>query len=151
MILGYASGIGLTTPDAVAATTTKPPVASPAAPVTTPPPATSIAQPAVPGTIPLLPNHSAHTSTPEPEPTTTTEPEPTEPTETCAPSLLEGLPAVGELSSTLVSSVLTLPVVGDLVGTPTEGKAAGPLTCLIGSVVGPNCCTTSAAASKDTK
>jgi hypothetical protein len=60
--------------------------------------------------------------------------------------VLESLPAVGPLTSSLLSSVLsTTPVVSDLAGPPAKGKTSGPLTCLVGTVVGPNCCTTTTA------
>jgi hypothetical protein len=159
VILGYASGIGITPTDAATAAVpaAQPPASTaPAAPVTTPPPATTIAQPvmpAMPGTstmpdmsMPTEPTPAA--TTPEPTPT---EPEPTEPADTCPPSVLESVPAVGQLTSSLLSSVLsTTPLVSDLAGPPVEGTAAGPLTCLVGTLVGPTCCTTTTAA-KDTE
>jgi hypothetical protein len=161
VILGYASGIGITPTDAATAAPAAQPPAStaPAAPVTTPPPATTIAQPAMPAmpgtsTMPdmSMPADSPHTATPDPTPEPT-EPKPTDPADTCPPSVLESLPAVGQLTSSLLSSVLsTTPVVSDLAGPPVEGKTPGPLTCLIGTVVGPTCCTeTTTAAAKDSE
>jgi len=158
VILGYASGIGITPTDAAtAAPPAAPPSAATAPPAsTTPPPATAIAQPVMPGTstMPDMPVSvgSPHPAAHDPEPA---EPEPTEPepspTDTCPPSVLEGLPAVGETTSTLLSSVLSsAPVVSDLAGPPAEGKEAGPLTCLVGTLVGPTCCaTTTATATPD--
>lgn len=160
VILGYASGIGITPPDAAsaAAPAAQPPVATaPAPPTTTPPPAAAMtpAMPAMPGTS-TMPDMAmpadAHTMEPEPTTPTPTEPEPTpsEPGDTCPPSVLASLPAVGELTSSLLSSVLsTTPVVSDLAGPPVEGKESGPLTCLVGSLAGPTCCTPAATATKD--
>ena len=158
VILGYASGIGINTdPAAAAAPAAQPPAATaPAAPMTTPPPATTIAQPAMPpmpgpSTMPDMPAEPSHSDTTHPTPSPT-EPEPTEPAETCPPSVLSSIPAVGGLTSSLLSSVLsTTPLVSDLAGPPVEGKADGPLTCLVGTLVGPTCCTTTptAADAKD--
>lgn len=158
VILGYASGIGITPTDAVTAAppAAQPPVATaPAAPVATPPPVAAVPHPAMPGTSTMpdmTPADSPHTDTHDPEPTPApTTPEPTEPADTCPPSVLEGLPVVGGLTSSLLSSVLTTtPVVSDLAGPPVDGQASSPLSCLIGTVVGPTCCTTTTtAADKD--
>ena len=155
VILGYASGIGITPTDAATAAppAAQPPAATaPAVPATTPPPATTIAQPAMPGTSTMpdmvMPADSPQPATVDPEPTPSpTEPEPTEPDATCGPSVLEGVPAVGELTSSLLSSVVSsTPVVSDLAGPPVDGQATGPLSCLIGTLVGPTCCTATAAA-----
>jgi len=157
VILGYASGIGIAPTDAAtAAPAPQPPAAAaPAAPVVTPPVATPVAPPMVmPGTS-TMPDMSMAADTPapavtEPEPTPTdSEPTPSEPAATCPPSVLASLPAVGQLSSSLLSSVLTsAPLVSDLAGPPVEGKAPGPLTCLVGTLVGPTCCTTTATAAE---
>ena len=166
IILGYASGIGLTPTDAATAAppAAQPPAATaPAAPVTTPPPAAPIAQPAMPampampGTSTLpdmsMPMEPTGTATPEPDPEPTPSPEPTDAADVCPPSVLGSLPAVGQLTSSLLSSVLsTTPVVSDLAGPPVTGKAPGPLTCLVGTLVGPTCCTTTATtAAEDAK
>ena len=154
VILGYASGIGITPTDAATTATPapqQPPAAvAPAAPVVTPPAAAAIAPPmAMPGPS-TMPDMSMPTDTPspvatDPEPTPT-EPAPTEPADTCPPSVLASIPAVGQLTSSLLSSVLsTTPLVSDLAGPPATGKAPGPLTCLIGTVVGPTCCAGTAA------
>ncbi len=152
VILGYASGIGITPADPAGAASpaAQPPAsAAPAAPATTPPPASTIAHPP----MPAMPGPNAmpdmampdnpHTMEPTPTPT---EAEPPDAADTCPPSVLEALPAAGQLSSSLLSSVLsTAPVVSDLAGPPVEGKAPGPLTCLVGTLVGPTCCTTTTA------
>lgn len=158
VILGYASGIGITPTDAAtAAPPAQPPAATaPAAPATIPPPATTIAQPAMPGTSTMpdmaMPADSSHPATAHPDPTPSPEPEPTEPADTCGPSVLEGLPAVGQLTSSLLSSVVsTTPLVSDLAGPPADGQPTGPLSCLIGTLVGPTCCTTTAAATEDSE
>ena len=97
-----------------------------------------------------MPADMPHTATPDPTPEPT-EPEPTDP-ETCPPSVLESLPAVGPLTSSLLSSVLsTTPVVSDLAAPPTKGKTSGPLTCLVGTVVGPTCCTATTTAAGDSE
>jgi hypothetical protein len=158
VILGYASGIGIIPTDAATAAppATQPPAATaPAVPATTPPPATTIAQPALPGTSTMpdmeMPADSPQPATAGPEPTPSpTEPEPIEPDATCGPSVLEGVPAVGQLTSSLLSSVVSsTPVVSDLAGPPVEGQAAGPLSCLVGTLVGPTCCTTTTATAED--
>lgn len=159
VILGYASGIGITPTDAATAAppaAAQPPAAAaPAVPATIPPPAAPIAQPAMPGTSTMpdmaMPADAPHQATIDPEPTPSpSEPEPTDPDDTCAPSVLEGLPAVGQLTSSLLSSVVaSTPVVSDLAGPPTDGQATGPLSCLIGSLVGPTCCTTTTATAED--
>lgn len=111
---------------------------------------------AMPGTS-TMPDMSMPADTPaptatEPEPTPTdSEPTPSEPATACPPSVLAGLPAVGQLTSSLLSSVLSTPLVSDLAGPPVEGKAPGPLTCLVGTLVGPTCCTTTAPAETDAK
>lgn len=161
VILGYASGIGITPTDAATAASpaAQPPASTaPAAPMTTPPPATAIAQPsmpAMPGTSTMpdmsMPADSPHTATTQPT-TKPTEPEPTEPADTCPPSVLNSVPAVGPLTSSLLSSVLsTTPVVSDLAGPPAKGKTPGPLTCLVGTVVGPTCCAATTTAAKDSE
>jgi hypothetical protein len=159
VILGYASGIGITPTDAATAAppAAQPPAATaPAVPTTTPPPAAPIAQPAMPGTSTMpdmaMPAGSSHPATVDPEPTPSpTEPEP-EPTDTCPPSVLEGLPAVGQLTSSLLSSVVSsTPVVSDLAGPPVDGQATGPLSCLVGTLVGPTCCTTPTTIAKDSE
>ena len=150
VILGYASGIGITPTDAVTAAppAAQPPAATaPAVPTTTPPPATAIAQPSMPGTstmpdtaMPDMEMPATHDPEPTPSPT---EPEPTDPADSCGPSVLASLPAVGELTSSLLSSVVSsTPVVSDLAGPPVEGQATGPLSCLVGTLVGPTCGTT---------
>lgn len=159
VILGYASGIGITPTDAANAAppVAQPPAATaPAVPTTTPPPATTIAQPAMPGTSTMpdmTPADSSHPATHDPEPTPSpTEPEPTEPADSCGPSVLENLPAVGQLTSSLLSSVVSsTPVVSDLAGPPVEGQATGPLSCLVGTLVGPTCCTTPTATAQDSE
>ena len=156
VILGYASGIGIIPTDAAtgAAPAAQPPASTaPAAPTTTPPPATTIAQPsmpAMPGTSTMpdisMPADSPHTATTHPTPKPA-EPEPSDPADTCSPSVLNSVPAVGPLTSSLLTSVLsTTPIVSDLAGPPTKGKTPGPLTCLIGTVVGPTCCATTTTA-----
>ncbi len=159
VILGYASGIGITPTDAATAATpaAQPPAsAAPAAPMTMPPPATAMpGMPAMPGTSTMpdmsMPADSPHTATTHPTPKPT-EPEPTEPADTCPPSVLESVPAVGQLTSSLLSSVLTTtPVVSDLAAPPTKGKTSGPLTCLVGTLVGPTCCPATTTAAKDSE
>ena len=74
-----------------------------------------------------MPADSPHTATTHPTPKPT-EPEPTEPADTCPPSVLESVPAVGQLTSSLLSSVLTTtPVVSDLAGTTDQGQDVGPV------------------------
>jgi len=101
-----------------------------------------------------MPADQAGTGTKDPDPDPApTDAEPADPDETCPPSVVGSLPAVGELTSSLLSSVLTTtPVVSDLAGPPAKGKAAGPLTCLVGTLVGPTCCdTTTTPAAEDAK
>jgi hypothetical protein len=161
VILGYASGIGITPTDAATAATpaAQPPASTaPATPMTTPPPATTIAQPsmpAMPGTSTMpdmsMPADPPHTATTHPT-TKPTEPAPADPAGTCPPSVLNSVPAVGPLTSSLLSSVLSsTPLVSDLAGPPVKGKAPGPLTCLVGTVVGPTCCAATTTAAKDSE
>jgi hypothetical protein len=158
VILGYASGIGITPTDAATAAppAAQPPAATtPAAPTTTPPPAATIAGPTIPGTSTMpdmaIPADSPHTSTHQDPTPAPTEPEPTpEPADACPPSVVEGLPAVGQLTSSLLSSVVSsTPLVSDLAGPPPEGD--GPLTCLVGTLIGPTCCTVTTTATEDSE
>jgi hypothetical protein len=155
VVLGYASGLGIQTDSTSLA---QPPVQT--APV--------VPEPAM--TMPVEPTLPAMTMTPEmvsapdvpmdmptllPTDTTTTEPttEPTpgEPTPTtnfpqttCPPALLEQLPVVGPattpVTSLLISVLGSLPVVGDLTGPVLTTRTPGSVACILGTVVGPQCC-----------
>ena len=60
---------------------------------------------------------------------------------------------LGGLVALAAASALVLHAVGsgDLAAPPVEGKEEGPLTCLIGSVVGPTCCTATTTATATAK
>ena len=170
VVLGYASGLGLqvNTPSAA-----QPPV-QPAAPTAIepvpPPPAMTMpmepamppmasmpdtpampAMPAMPHPMPEMPDLTEPpTEPPATEPTEPAEPSPAAAQPKCPPALLEQLPVVGaatEPVTSLLSSVLgSLPVLGGLAA-PTPEGTPGALGCILGTVVGPQCCATAATVS----
>lgn len=160
VVLGYASGLGLTVETPSAAQPPLPP-APPAAVAPTTPPVTMPMEPTMPpmATMPAMPvmppmdNMPMPTEPTEPPATDPTEPPPTEPGPVaeaptkCPPALLEQLPVVGPVTQpvgSLLSSLLgSLPLLGELAGPSADG-APGTLGCALGTVLGPQCCETEA-------
>lgn len=162
VIVGYAAGLGIESSEAVTAQPATPsapaapapdqapeavappaaqapvPVAPmpPMAPLPVAPPASS--EPSVPSqpADPVQPSSPAEPDGPHsphpPEPT----PTPDDPTPTCAPGVLEGVPVVEpvtETATTFLSAILgAVPVVDELAG--------GLIDCTVGALVGPTCC-----------
>ena len=165
VILGYASGIGITPASETDAAVPSPhPSPEAVAPARTPdPPATIAAQDAAPPAVVAVPATPrpvavppAPTPTSAPAPEDSQEPEasaapsapaPQSPAPTCPTGIVGGpvseLPVVPGVLS-LVTSLLTTP----LVGTPTAPTSpdADPLACTIGSLTGTTCCPSPAAA-----
>jgi hypothetical protein len=157
VILGYASGLGLRTSSAspvpaVPEISAAPPSASGSptksqdAPSIDTPSHGSATASDQHGTASGSDQHAAeeHTQTTDPhaDPTSphapapitpaTPEPQPSDPSTTCQPGLLEGLPLAGSAVSS-VSSLLT-----PVLGSPTH--QSGLLDCAVGAVLGPTCC-----------
>jgi hypothetical protein len=163
VVLGYASGLGIKTVDAA---TAAPPLVQPSGPVVPTPSAspTGAAAPMsgmpAPQTIPAsaasatsggTTPHSGTASTPHvptsPHPSPPgSDHAPSAPAPTCAPGAIEELPipgSTGDAITSLVSTALgSAPVLGEVAGPPAPGEEPGPLGCVVGLVVGPNCCTT---------
>jgi hypothetical protein len=120
VIVGYAAGLGIKSSDAVAA---QPPV--PVAPMPPMPP-TPVAPPA--SSEPSAPSQPANPA------------QPYDPTPSCAPGVLEGVPVVEpvtEAATTFLSAILgAVPVVDELAG--------GLIDCTVGTLVGPSCCSSEA-------
>jgi len=145
VILGYASGWGLTTTTAQAADL---PIVQPTAPPATelPQPDPTPAAPIVPA-VPVDPQPAVPamsmpaTSTPTTPATTAPTPTVTDPDKACKASLLESLgvdlPVTKTVTSLLSSVVGTTSA---LTGSATTDDGSDPLTCLVGSLIGPSCC-----------
>jgi hypothetical protein len=156
VVLGYASGLGLRTSNASAApsvpgvSAAPPSATAPGTPTTPPSTGTTTHGAETHGSATPSDQHSAssnHTQTTDTHtdpmaphgsaPTPAPAPTPTASAGTCQPGLLEGLPLAGPAVGS-VSSLLT-----PVLGSPTD--QSGLLTCTVGAVLGPRCCTTSAA------
>jgi hypothetical protein len=160
VILGYASGIGLSKPAEVSATLARPvPAPATAASSPAPIPVPSVAEPVLAGGLPAaaVPHPAA---TPPKATTTPTTPAPSaapsatptgSPDPVCPPNLVETvageLPLVGPVT-TLVSGVVAGLITTPLVGrTSADGGASSsdPISCTVGAILGPTCCSTTAA------
>ena len=153
VVLGYASGLGLTVEAPSAA---QPPLqpAPPAAVAPTEPAMTMPMEPTMPpmATMPAMPVMPVDPMDDMPMPTEPTEPTPSEPTEppttdpsaiaeeraTCPPALLEQLPVVSPVTkpvSTLLSSLVgSVPLLGELAAPSSDG-APGTIGCVLGTVL----------------
>ena len=153
VVLGYASGLGIQTDSSSLA---QPPAQT--APVVPEPAMTMPVEPTLPA-MTMMPEMVSAPEVPMdmptllPTDTTTepTEPTPSEPTPTfnfpsttCPPALLEQLPVVGPVTAPVTSLLIpllgSLPLVGELTGPVLTSRTPGSVGCILGTVVGPQCC-----------
>ncbi len=96
-----------------------------------------------PTTAPTDEPTSDPTATPTSEPTTTPTTEPTsDPAAGCPPGLLGDVPVVGPVTAPLtevLGEFLAASVLGGVAGPPTT-ETPGPVSCVVGVVLGPQCC-----------
>jgi hypothetical protein len=162
VVLGYASGLGITVPSTLSvappadpATPSAPRVTpqAPAAPMTMPATAPAVAMPGTQaGTTHEHPTGPGPTTPPVSDPPAPgPDPEPPDPHGGgCGKGLVEALPVVGAAAApvtSLIGSVLgSTPVVDDVAAPPAPGRTPGPLSCVVGAVLGPSCCDTASTA-----
>jgi hypothetical protein len=155
VIVGYASGIGLRPAAEVAATlpeqpaTSTPSASEPTAPLV--PPIAAEMPASMPAAMPVLPVPSttnpvaSHTPAPSPRPTPTPTPTASSCPKGLVATLVGGLPLVGEVTS-LVTDLLSAPLVGSADVSESPAATTDPLDCAVGSVLGTTCCVTESTA-----
>lgn len=161
VLVGYAAGAGIRLPVVAVdrPERARPPVAAPSPPASEPVVGGPPMYHPLPATHPghTAPTHEGHAPAPSPPPTSPNDPAPEPvhpptdpPQESCQPltsrlTLVE--PVIEPVTSLLGVALTSLPVLNQLAAPPSpDRERRGPATCLVGSLVGPSCCSPSTAA-----